>query len=203
MAISKIIYKANASATPEVWMDSTPATAVAADILAPKTAMLANGVLTTGTGSGGGGGLVYETGTWIPAEDVLSYSISFANTHTSPPFFYLIADATEGYSDVTTSSYGTIYCHFEQFTGIEWVGNNTGTTSYYGIATSRYRSAVNSIGTQNYNLSYPVSNTGNDSSSYPRYWVTEQGIIATGAASSRYWRSARTYKWIAIWAPST
>lgn len=55
MPISKIIYKASDQATGEIWMDSTPATAAAADILAPKTALLANGVLTTGTGTGGGG----------------------------------------------------------------------------------------------------------------------------------------------------
>lgn len=53
MAISKVIFKASANATPEVWMDATPATAGAADIMAPKTAMLADGVITTGTGSGG------------------------------------------------------------------------------------------------------------------------------------------------------
>lgn len=55
MAISKIVYKSSPSATGEVWMDATPATAEATDIMAPKTAMLANGVLTTGTGSGGSG----------------------------------------------------------------------------------------------------------------------------------------------------
>ena len=55
MAISKIVYKESANATPVTWMDATTATAAAADITAPKTAMLADGVLTTGTGSGGGG----------------------------------------------------------------------------------------------------------------------------------------------------
>ena len=55
MAISKVIYKSSASATPEVWMDATTATAAAADIISPKTAMLADGVVTTGTGTGGGG----------------------------------------------------------------------------------------------------------------------------------------------------
>lgn len=54
MAISKIVYKSSPSATPVVWMDATQATATAADIMAPKTAMLANGVMTTGTGTGGG-----------------------------------------------------------------------------------------------------------------------------------------------------
>lgn len=56
MAISKIIYKTSPNDTGTVWMDATPATATAADITSPKTAMLADGVLTTGTGSGGGGG---------------------------------------------------------------------------------------------------------------------------------------------------
>ena len=65
MAISKIVYKASPSAIPEVWMDSTPATATAEDIATPKTAMLANGVLTTGTGSGGSGASNFVTGTFI------------------------------------------------------------------------------------------------------------------------------------------
>lgn len=51
MAIAMIRFKSSSSATPVVWMDSTTATAAAADITAPKTAMLANGVMTTGTGS--------------------------------------------------------------------------------------------------------------------------------------------------------
>lgn len=49
MAVSKVILNGNAL------MDATSATAAAADITAPKTAMLADGVMTTGTGSGGGG----------------------------------------------------------------------------------------------------------------------------------------------------
>lgn len=53
MAISKIIYKSSSSATPSIWMDATTATASADDIIASKTAMLADGVMTTGTGSGG------------------------------------------------------------------------------------------------------------------------------------------------------
>ena len=50
MAYSKVIFNGNTI------MDATTATAAAADITAPKTAMLADGVMTTGTGSGGSGG---------------------------------------------------------------------------------------------------------------------------------------------------
>lgn len=53
MAISKVIYKSSSSATPATWMDATTATAAAADIIAPKTAMLADGVVTEGTGTSG------------------------------------------------------------------------------------------------------------------------------------------------------
>ena len=52
MAISKVIYKSSASAQGVTWIDATPATAAAADIISPKTAMLADGVVTQGTGSG-------------------------------------------------------------------------------------------------------------------------------------------------------
>lgn len=67
MAISKIIYKTSPQDTGTVWMDATPATATASDITAPKTAMLADGVMTTGTGSGGGGGSSY---TLVHSEDI-------------------------------------------------------------------------------------------------------------------------------------
>lgn len=53
MAIAKVIYKSSPQATGEVWMDATTATATAEDIIAPKTAMIATGVMTEGTGSGG------------------------------------------------------------------------------------------------------------------------------------------------------
>ena len=52
MAISKVIFKSSSSAQGDIWIDATPATAAAADIISPKTAMLADGVVTQGTGSG-------------------------------------------------------------------------------------------------------------------------------------------------------
>lgn len=53
MAISKVIFKSSSSAQGVTWIDATPATAAASDIISPKTAMLADGVVTQGTGSGG------------------------------------------------------------------------------------------------------------------------------------------------------
>ena len=88
MAISKVIYKASADATPETWMDATTATAAAADITAPKTAMLADGVMTTGTGSGGGGGI-----TPVLAKDVnfIDYDGTIVYSYTKAEFALLDA----------------------------------------------------------------------------------------------------------------
>ena len=68
MAISKVQFKASPSATAETWMDATSATAGASDIIAPKTAMLADGVVTTGTGSSGASNFVTGTFTGSSSE---------------------------------------------------------------------------------------------------------------------------------------
>jgi len=49
MAISKVVLNGT------TLMDATTATATAEDIIAPKTALIATGVMTEGTGTGGGG----------------------------------------------------------------------------------------------------------------------------------------------------
>lgn len=75
MAISKITYKSSPSATPETWMDATGATAAASDITSPKTAMLADGVVTTGTGTAPTGTKqisITQNGT--TTEDVAAYA---------------------------------------------------------------------------------------------------------------------------------
>ena len=64
MAVSKVVYKESANATPVTWMDATSATASASNIISPYTAMLANGVVTTGTGTGGGGASNFVRGTF-------------------------------------------------------------------------------------------------------------------------------------------
>lgn len=96
MAISKVVYKSSASAQGVTWIDATPATAAAADILAPKTAMLADGVVTQGTGSGG----ITPTGniniTQAGQTDVTNYATA------------TVASGTEG---TPTATKGTVSNH--------------------------------------------------------------------------------------------
>ena len=96
MAISKVIYKSSASAQGVTWIDATPATAAAADIISPKTAMLADGVVTQGTGSGG----ITPTGniniTQAGETDVTNYATA------------TVASGTEG---TPTATKGTVSNH--------------------------------------------------------------------------------------------
>ena len=63
MAISKIVYKEDASATPVTWMDITDTTAGASDVI-NKYFYTADGIKTLGTASGGGGVSNVVTGTF-------------------------------------------------------------------------------------------------------------------------------------------
>lgn len=65
MAVSKVIVNGVTK------MDATGATAAAADIIAPKTAMLADGEVTPGTGSRGSG-MYTKLIDWTAEEDVMS-----------------------------------------------------------------------------------------------------------------------------------
>lgn len=207
-------------------IDLTSDTVTADKLMQGYTAHDRTGALITGTATGGGsvtqdqdgfiilppdgggspsvGGLVYETGTWTPSEDVSSYTISFTNTHTVAPFYYMIADATDSYSDATASCYSTAYYNFHQLFGAPFYSNDTG--SYvYGLAIMYYRntSTTSLQGSSPTQLLYPYTNSGSGSNTYSRYWATETGIKAYTNSTSRYWRTGRTYKWIAVWAPTT
>ena len=109
MAISKVIYKSSPSATGVTWMDATSATAAAADIIAPKTAMLADGVVTTGTGSGG---------------TSKNTQVVQGSTRTNSP------NATAIGAELTVSKSGTY--------DIYWSGFRTNTGSSYTWGTQLY-----------------------------------------------------------------
>ena len=172
-------------------MDATPATAAAADITSPKTAMLADGVMTTGTGSGGGGGLEYETGTYTPASDVAQPTISFTNTHSEPPLFAMMVDT----SNTSPGSNSNIYW------GIKYFSKITNSGIYYNSNSSSFAN----INAQ-YVSTSSVSN-GNyialSDSTIVSTWASITDIKPGSNSTSRYWRAGRTYKWIAVWKPST
>ena len=152
--------------------------------------------------SGGGGGLEYETGTWTPTSNTYAHAISLAKTHSTAPWFYIIWDATDSYSDTTNTIYGACYWNYHQLTGVY---NYVSSTSYrYGYVTNAYRgSSATAISSNSININYPYTDQGASNTQYSRYWATETSIKAASNSNSRYFRSGRTYKWIAVWTPTS
>ena len=176
------------------FVDPSPTTAGAADVASGKLFFDALGVLTQGTASGGGGsGLVYETGEYKPSSDVAQPTINFANTHSDRPFVVLIMD-TGGSSVAQTDS--ALYWVIANFYDAFGVGAYiTATSQYY--ARTQYAYKTSSGGSASGNNVTSLSGTNN--SSMP-YFLSNTSFKPYLGSNSRYFRSGRTYKWIAVWA---
>ena len=204
--------------------DVTDTTATASDVLSGKYFYTAAGEKTLGTGTGGGGGSVtqdqdgfivlpptgggtpsggleYETGTWTPSANTESYFISFTNTHTVAPSYYTIEDATGTFSNQYANIHLVNYVNFQQITG-EPIDVDGGTTFRYGLVNTQVRSGTNTLAVQNTQITVPYTDSADSTSSCSRFWAKETGILAY-RGSGYYFRSDRTYKWIAVWAPTT
>lgn len=204
-------------------IDISDTTATADKILSGYTAYGADGSKLTGTATGGGGsvtqdqdgfivlpstgggstpsGLVYEAGTWTPSEDVASYVIPFVNTHTEPPFFYIVSDATGTYSSTTNTGYATWFVDWHHLFGAAIY--ESASALKYSEYRTRYKGSSDSLSGGGAMINYPYTDSGDSSATYPRYFATETGIRAYASSTARYFRAGRTYKWIAVWAPTT
>ena len=158
-------------------------------------------VLSPNGEGGGGSGLVYETGTYTPTEDIVRPEIMFSNSHTSMPLFIMMSEAVGNYLSTTYSNFEFFYMDWELFAGYPYYQSTT--APIYGMAYNRYRSTGASTSTASVNVfTNPSSNTGDSGVSYPRYFAKTDRFYQQ-TSSSVYWRSGRTYKWIAVWAPTS
>ena len=162
-----------ATTTSSVWPDSTFTLKIEKQVPAPA-------------------GLEYETGTWTPASDIASASISFSNSHTETPLYILLADATGTYYDTAYSSYMYLFTDLRK-TGCPL--DISSSTIRYGYIARQYRM------TNTTSLSNASGNITNETD-FSNY-VSTTGFTAMSYSNSVYWRTGRTYKWIAVWAPST
>ena len=197
MAINKVNYGNT------TLIDLTDMTAVASDVASGKTFYGKDGVLTTGTASGGGGGLVYETGTYTPTTDIARPSISFANQHTEAPVYVAFFDMTGTEDSADNSGISMVYTDCYKLWGYGYPYSRSGGTYRYATVQYIYRgTSATSVNSGTVHFSYNSDNT-KTTSGYPRYWVTNTGFNPYTNSTSRYWRAGRTYKWIAIWKPTT
>lgn len=149
-----------------------------------------------GSSGGGGGGLEYETGTYTPTEDIAQPTINFANTHSDRPFVVLITD-TGGSSVTQTDS--ALYWAIVSFYDVFGVGAYSTTTNQY-YARAQYMFKTSTGGSAGGNNVTSLSGSSNTSMTY---YLSNTSFKPYLGSTSRYFRSGRTYKWIAVWAPAT
>lgn len=152
---------------------------------------------------GGGSGLEYETGTYEPASDNARPSISFQNTHTNPPMFLMMSDATGTAHTTTYSNTGFFWIDLWRYTG-HGTPNDTSSGFYRCMVLYTYRgNSTSTMSMGNNRMTSNSDDTGDSSTDKPRYWVSPTGFYPSSNSTSRYWRSGRTFKWIAVWAPTS
>lgn len=131
-------------------------------------------------GGAGGGDVIteYETGVYTPPEDYYrSATIYFSNAHTRAPDIIYLADNT-GLSIATGEPNVFLYTNWDTI-----FGGPLFSSQRYG----EIRTAVQS------NISF---DTATDYQTYADETKFKPRV------STLYYRSNRTYKWIAIWLPS-
>ena len=134
MAYSKVILNGTTI------MDATTATAAAADITSPKTAMLADGVITTGTGSGGSGGSTWTRPADWPDISAMDYTNEVA-------YFTYSADIDSGFCDFSfRTSAGSYSVEIGEIVNGVFVADDTYTLSsnencqhYFGSSLGGYK----------------------------------------------------------------
>lgn len=151
--------------------------------------------------SGGGSGLEYETGTYTPSENISRPTINFKKTHSKPPCFVSMYDCTGTTDETTYTNVAFNFIDMYQLFNGSYPYSSSGTNGMrYGTASYIYRgTSLTSLSTGTQHMTYNYTNTGSGSSSYSRYWTDESSFRPYCVSTSRYWRTTRTYKWIAIW----
>ena len=172
--------------------------------VSPSATLDGYSILIDAISSGGGSGLEYETGTYTPSEDVSRPSINFAKTHSKPPCFVSMYDCTGTIDETTYTNVAFNFIDIYQlFNGSYTYSSSVTNPMSCGTAIFIYRGtslgSLSALSTGAQHVAYNYTNTGSDSGTYSRYWTDESSFRPYCGSALRYWRTTRTYKWVAIW----
>jgi len=139
--------------------------------------------------------LAYEEGTFTPSSDISRPSITFSNTHSTTPAYAAIFDISTGSTQTTDSiSFVTYSDPYRMFGGTyAYAGSDR-----YATATAAFKTSTGGNAFVGF-TEYSSDDSGDSTKVYSRYWATETEFRPWANSDSRYFRSGRTYKWIAIW----
>lgn len=164
-------------------------TTYANEVTGASDTNLSDAVHTLASGYGGGGsGLEYETGTYTAAADGNPY-ISFTNSHTSAPSIIVLMDVSTSYIGSTA---GTQYGFFD-YVKLFGTGLKTSSTLQRDGVYQWAR-----VGGTNASTSLGAAILADTTTQ-----VTSSGFTPNFNSNSYKCKSGQTYKWIAIWAPTS
>lgn len=140
----------------------------------------------------GGGGSEIESGTVTIASDTHDIQVTFSNAHSSPPIFINVCvdDHVQQYYSTTYTAYAYTFTSTVGIVGGEYYGGSDGSNPVFGYIAR----------TQRTNVSNTLTSGCVGVSTTPDF-VSNTGFTAS-TTSTTYWR-ANTYKWIAVWKPTT
>ena len=144
-------------------------------------------------------GLEYETGEWIPSEDVARGNILFSNTHTKRPTIALVFMNESEYDGTLNVNFGSVFVGLEDFTHA-LVANTETSTYAMNLPISRTSNATGLSTTGSKNIPNPLSATYEELAPEDQdYYTTKDGITPYTGANTRVWKANKHYKWVVIW----
>lgn len=165
--------------------NGTAVTVSASELVSGSDTVTSNGTvdvtnlasLIVNVSGGSGTGLEYESGTYEPSSDIAKPQINFSKTHTKAPILVAIADQTSTTPSANSNVSCVILCYYNAF----------------GANMMSYQA----IGYYTYKTSSSMTSSGNPQQTAS--WVSSEWFKPQSNSNSRYWRSGRTYKWVAVW----
>ena len=139
------------------------------------------------------GGLVFETGTYIPSSDVVQPEILFSGSHSKAPAYIMLA-REKG----STNPAGVIVWTYQTYPALlDGMVSGSGASEYGYSSQQIYTGAFTYTSSVSY--THSPDDEGSSSSAYPRYFADKTGFRPTRQLSDQYYRAGFKYKWIAIW----
>ncbi len=142
--------------------------------------------LAEGYGQGGGSGLEYETGTYTAASDG-NPTISFTNSHSTAPALVVFVDTDSYVNQVAGVLYSFVGLTALFGQGVE-ISSTTTRDAFFGFV------KIGSNGASS--VGFKTITTISDH-------VTNTGFKPNFDGSAVKCKSGKTYKWIAIWGPTS
>lgn len=172
--------------------DISDTTAVASDVAQGKYFYTSSGVKTAGTASGGGGGLEYESGTVTLASQANTITVTFSNSHSVAPVFFMLAENSGAVPSVATGTnpYSYVYANWADCFGNPIYATDSSVLSGFVYGRAKTLSATT------FSSFYQDIETSSTE-------VTATGAVINRSATRQSWLANVPYKWIAVWAPTT